>query len=372
MVTSNLLYELSVKLTHTSYPIYVGEHLLHDRNRLSQHIAAKHVFIISNTTVAPFYLNQLKKALCHFHVAVHLLDDGEQYKNQQSLFSIYDDLIRLGHNRDTTIIALGGGVVGDISGLVAATYQRGVRFIQIPTTLLAQVDASVGGKTAINLPQAKNMMGVFYQPHAVFIDLVTLETLPLRELKAGIAEVIKYALLVGGDFLELLRDALINQALPFSKKQLAQIIVKCCEIKAGVVQRDEREEGERALLNLGHTFAHALESVTHYQRWLHGEAVAIGLYCAGLLSCQQGYLAIEHVRLIEALLDSAGLPKKIPKSIDSNQLKCAMLRDKKVKEEVLRFVLLRAPGDCYLDENVTMDALDKVLLSAEEGDESNV
>lgn len=366
MVKSNDYLQLAVKLPEREYPIYIGNSLLSNTQLIAKHIAANQVLIVSNDKVAPLYLASLQGALNQCQVDVVILADGESNKNQHSLFTIYNALIEKQHHRDTTLIALGGGVVGDITGFAAATFHRGVRFIQIPTTLLAQVDASVGGKTAINHPLGKNLIGSFHQPHAVIIDLATLKTLPLREFRAGLAEVIKYGLLAGGVFLKQLIDMLhadFNQTSP----QLVDIIATCCQIKASFVQSDERELGSRALLNLGHTFAHALEACTQYKRWLHGEAVAIGLYCAALLSNHLGYLEKKYVNQIDNLLEAASLPRRIPQDIDTNQLFALLFNDKKIKNNKLRFVLLRSPGDCYVDEKVPLTSVQCVIAGAVQG-----
>lgn len=265
------------------------------------------------------------------------------------------------------MIALGGGVIGDITGFAASTYQRGVPFIQVPTSLLAQVDASVGGKTAINHPAGKNMIGSFYQPQAVIIDVSTLHSLADREFKAGLAEIIKYAILEGGDFLKDLHHQLKN-GISKNSEELPHLIAQCCTIKARFVVSDEREHGVRALLNLGHTFGHALEAYTHYQRWLHGEAVAIGLYCAAFLSYEIGLIDYSIVELIEQMLEWSGLPHKIPKEIDLTQLTHLMSLDKKIKNGCLRFVVLRDFGDCYLDDKVTEHHVYKALVASVEGE----
>ena len=359
---------LVIQCSLHEYPIYIGTNLLSDVELLRRHVNGTQVLIVSNETIAPLYLLRVKQAFSSMQCDEVVLPDGEMYKNQHSLMTIYDSLIKNHHHRDTTLIALGGGVIGDMTGFAAATYQRGVQFIQLPTTLLAQVDASIGGKTAINHPNGKNMIGSFHQPHAVLIDLDTLTTLPLREFHAGLAEVIKYGLLVGGEFLHILRAVLAEGAISASNVQLADIVERCCRIKAEIVQEDEREVGRRVVLNLGHTFAHALEAYTHYQCWLHGEAVGIGLYCAALLSYQLGYLDKASLVLIDSMLLAAKLPRRIPKGIDLLELQALMLNDKKIKNKTLRFVLMRAPGDCYLESGVTEDCLHHVLTSAVEGD----
>ena len=352
--------QLSIKFPTNEYPIYIGSNLLNNAQLLCSQVIAQQVLIVTNETVAPIYLDKVKLAFTSLQCDVVTLDDGEMYKNQSSLNKIYDTLIQQRHSRDTTLFALGGGVVGDITGFAASTYQRGVRFVQVPTTLLAQVDSSVGGKTAINHAKAKNMIGSFYQPHAVIMDLDTLETLPEREFRAGLAEVIKYGLLVGGEFhqslIALLNDGLTQKSIT----SLTKLIAESCQIKALFVQDDEREQGRRVLLNLGHTFAHALESVTNYQRWLHGEAVSIGLYCAALLSHHLGHITQLDVEFVDSLLSKANLPSRIPCDINLSELQNFMLNDKKIKNKNLPFVLMRNLGDCYLETKV--QALDVALV----------
>ena len=368
MAKPELYQQLAVHCDSHEYPIYIGCDLLADKALLSRQVLGSQVLIVSNDTVAPLYLKQLKQAFQHIQCDECVLPDGESYKSQESLTAIYDALIKLRHHRDTTLIALGGGVIGDITGFAAATYQRGVPFIQIPTTLLAQVDASIGGKTAINHPHGKNMIGCFYQPRAVIMDLNTLKTLPKREFHAGFAEIIKHALLVGGEFLHIIRALLVEEPCTIPLEALAEVIASSCRIKARFVEEDEREMGQRALLNLGHTFAHALEAYTQYQRWFHGEAVAIGLYCAALLSYQVAGLDVSTVTLIDSMLKAASLPRRIPKDIDINTLQEWMFQDKKIKNKTLRFVLMKAPGSCYLDSQVTHDCLRQVLINAVEGE----
>lgn len=364
MAKSEIYQELAVACSSHTYPIYIGDSLLSDVGLLQRHIEGKQVLIVTNDTLAPVYLSRVQWAFSSMQCDVVVLPDGECHKNEKNLFTIYDTLIQNNHHRDTTLVALGGGVVGDITGFAAATYQRGVSFIQLPTTLLAQVDASIGGKTAINHPLGKNIIGSFHQPHAVVIDLTTLTTLPVREFRAGLAEVIKYGLLVGGDFLNTLQLLLEREVSRSLMKPLADIIARCCSIKANIVQEDERERGRRALLNLGHTFAHALEAHTHFQRWLHGEAVAIGLYCAALLSHQLGYLDKASLDLVDSLLNIAKLPRRIPTEIDLLDLQAIMFKDKKVKNNKLRFVLMRAPGDCFIETEVTEESLRQTLIEA--------
>ena len=357
---------ITIQLSAHQYPIYIGYNGLSDVALIRELIGGQQVMIVTNSTIAPLYLEYVRQAFTSIQCDTVILDDGEMHKNQVSLNRIYDALMRTHHHRDTTLIALGGGVIGDITGFAAATYQRGVSYIQMPTTLLAQIDSSVGGKTAINHSLGKNMIGSFYQPRAVITDLTTLQTLPERELRAGFAEVIKYGFLEGGGFLQRLVEVIEADILTTNKQQLVEIIAFCCQIKADIVQDDEREHGKRALLNLGHTFAHALESYTEYQRWRHGEAVAIGLYCAALLSYNMNVLNHAHLRLVDSLLQKAGLPRRIPKDIELNLLHNLLFNDKKVKDNRLRFVLMRQPGDCYLDDAVSNDIVRQTLVQAVE------
>lgn len=368
MAKSDIYQELSVRTPTVEYPVIIGRDFLLEGSLFLEKVLSRQVLIVTNKTVAPLYLHYLLRIFSDRQCDVVLLEDGEEFKNQQSLFQIYNTLIDKKHHRDTTVIALGGGVIGDISGFAASTYQRGVNFLQIPTTLLSQVDASVGGKTAINLPNAKNMVGSFYQPNAVIMDLGTLQTLPLREFRAGLAEIIKYAILEGGNFLALVHSALKNGLADNVSDQLPAIISQCCQIKASFVEADERELGQRALLNLGHTVGHALEAYTHYTRWLHGEAVAIGLYAAALLSHKYYGLDKNCVDLIDNLLFLAGLPRRIPKDINLDELRALMDQDKKVKNNSLRFILIRDMGDCYLLDKLPEANINTLFQCVVEGD----
>jgi len=365
MASVNAVTRLDIRFPAHEYPIYIGDHLLSNTDLLQQQVLAQQALVVTNETVAAFYLDQVKQALSVLQCDVVILPDGETHKNQESLFIIHDALIKYNHHRDTTLFALGGGVIGDIAGFAAATYQRGVRLVYLPTTLLAQVDSSVGGKTAINHAGVKNAVGSFYQPHAVLMDLATLSTLPSREFRAGFAEVIKYGLLVGGEFLQRLVDV-DDYLATNSTELLTALIAQCCQIKANVVQTDERDQGQRAFLNLGHTFAHALEAETHYQRWLHGEAVAIGLYCAALLSHQLGHLSATELATVDLLLANAQLPRRIPKDIDLHQLYRRMWHDKKIKQNRFVFVLVKALGHCYLETAITERDITRVLSHAVE------
>ena len=359
--------QIEVSLSGYQYLISICRHALSDLDYVRSLVSTKQVFIVTNQTIAPLYLQILKNAFADIQCDVVILPDGEEYKNQHHLYLIYDSLIQNHHHRDTTLIALGGGVVGDITGFAASTYQRGVAFIQIPTTLLAQVDASVGGKTAINHPLGKNMIGSFYQPKAVLVDVSFLDTLPEREFNAGLGEVIKYGLLAGGSLLKQLQ-ILLRSGLTANSPELPELVAQCCRVKSNFVESDPMETGIRALLNLGHTFGHALETYTQYTRWLHGEAVAIGLYCAAILSHQMGLLDFSMVEQLEEMLKCAKLPHKIPKDIDLRRLKSLMELDKKVKNDCLRFVVIRGPGDCYLDDKITENFVFNALIASVEGE----
>lgn len=367
MANPDIFQELRVALPARDYPIIIGYHLLSAKNIYEQYVNSSQVLIVTNTSIAPLYLPYLQAVFVDKQCDVVILEDGEHCKNQASLFQIYDALLANSHHRDTTLLALGGGVVGDICGFAASTYQRGVNVLQIPTTLLAQVDASVGGKTAINHPAGKNMIGSFYQPKAVIIDINTLQSLPEREFRAGFAEIIKYAILAGGDFFYTVYHAL-QGGLSHSSLELPAIISHCCQIKAAIVQEDERESGARVLLNLGHTVAHALEAYTGYKRWLHGEAVSIGLYCVALLSYEHYGLSKTDFDAIQHMLILSGLPCRIPRDIDINHLYALMAHDKKIKDDKLPFVLIKTLGHCYLDNTVKPACILKILQVAIEGE----
>ncbi len=352
---------LTVDLNHRSYPIHIGTNLLERVELLLPALAQKRAAIVTNTTVAPLYLDALKRALDDAGVAgiSIILPDGERYKNWETLNLIYDALLENRCERSTTLIALGGGVIGDISGFAAATYLRGVPFIQIPTTLLSQVDSSVGGKTGINHPLGKNMIGAFYQPKLVLADTGTLNTLPDRELKAGIAEIIKYGLIRDIAFFEWLEN---NMAALLARDPdaLGYAISRSCENKAIVVGRDERESGERALLNLGHTFGHAIENAMGYGNWLHGEAVAAGTILAARLSQKLGMLAAEDVGRITRIFEQAGLPTASP-NIGIERYIQLMELDKKVEGGKMRFIVLDEIGKASIRSDVSRDDLSFVL-----------
>lgn len=352
---------LTVDLADRSYPIHIGGGLLEQPELLLPHLAIKQAAIVTNTTVAPLYLEKLSAALQRHGVTVIpvVLPDGEQYKNWETLNLIFDALLSNRAERKTTLIALGGGVIGDLTGFAAASYQRGVPFIQAPTTLLSQVDSSVGGKTGINHPLGKNMIGAFYQPKVVLADTATLDTLPDRELSAGLAEVIKYGLIGDLPFFEWL-EANMEKLLAREPDALAYAIRRSCENKAAVVAADEREDGIRAFLNLGHTFGHAIEAGMGYGVWLHGEAVAAGTVLAADLSRRLGHLTDADVERIRALLRRARLPDTAPDLGGEAYLK-AMEIDKKVEGGKMRFVLLKAIGAAFLGAGIPPDLLAATL-----------
>jgi 3-dehydroquinate synthase len=330
-----------VNLGARSYPIHIGQGLLSDAMLVAKTIPARQVLIVTNEIVAPLYLSPLQHAL---PVAAEtlVLPDGEQHKTLDTFSRIIDTLISHGFHRDSSIVALGGGVIGDVAGFAAASYQRGIDFMQIPTTLLAQVDSSVGGKTAVNHPRAKNMIGAFYQPSAVLADIDTLKTLPPREFSAGLAEVIKYGLIVDADFFGWL-ETNIEKLVALDADCLIYAIKRCCEIKAEVVAEDERERGRRALLNLGHTFGHGLEALAGYGTLLHGEAVAIGTSLAAKTSAALGMLAPADCDRIDALLQRAQLPISA-RDFALDELLARMQLDKKASSSGLKLILLERIG----------------------------
>lgn len=336
---------LNVALGERSYPIHIGSGLLQQAELFAPHLPRRgKVAVVSNTTVAPLYLDTLSQTLAQLGLEVLpiILPDGEVYKNWETLNLIFDALLANHCERKTRLIALGGGVIGDMGGFAAACYQRGMPFIQVPTTLLAQVDSSVGGKTAINHPLGKNMIGAFYQPQLVVADIATLNTLPDRELKAGIAEVIKYGLIRDAEFLTWL-EANMAGLLARDPQVLMYAVHRSCAHKAEVVAADERESGERALLNLGHTFGHAIETGLGYGAWLHGEAVAAGTVMAADLSARLGWLNQEDVVRVTQLFTLAGLPTQGP-AMPTDDYLALMQHDKKVIDGELRLVLLQALG----------------------------
>ncbi len=360
-----LMHTLHVELEDRSYPIYIGRSLLADPGLLGRHVSGRQVAIISNETVAPLYVDRVRAALGGVEPAIEkiseiVLPDGEQHKTLDTLGHIYDRLLAEGHNRSTTIVAVGGGVVGDVAGFAAATYQRGVNFIQVPTTLLSQVDSSVGGKTAVNHSLGKNMIGAFYQPGAVLIDIDTLHSLPPRELSAGLAEVIKYGLIGDEPFYRWLHDH-ISQLRALEEGPLAEAIERSCSNKARVVAEDEREAGLRALLNFGHTFGHAIETAQGYGEWLHGEAVGAGMAMATRLSVEHCGLPEDEIALLLELLAAAGLPTAGPADMGADRYLELMQRDKKVIDGRLRLILLDRIGAARVVDDVPGDTLRRLL-----------
>jgi 3-dehydroquinate synthase len=350
---------LQVDVGHASYPIVIGAGLLGNRELLNSLIPKGDLAVVTNTTVAPLYLEKLQSALDGRRLAHCVLPDGEQFKTQQTLSRIFDVLVESRLNRDATILALGGGVVGDMAGFAAASYQRGIGYVQIPTTLLALVDSSVGGKTGVNHPGGKNLIGAFHQPLAVIADVDTLATLPDRELRAGLAEIIKYGCIWDAelfDWLESHIDQLTGRDVP----SLIHAIERSCQIKAAVVGKDERESNLRAILNFGHTFGHAIESATHYETYLHGEAVALGMLMAGDLSHRLGLLDAASLKRIRDLLARAGLPAEAPR-IGSAKAADLMRMDKKVLAGTVRLVLLDGLGRAVVTGDYPRQALDATL-----------
>ena len=353
---------LQVDLGERSYPIIIGSHLLGQGDLLRPYITGRQVAIVTNSTVAPLYLERLQQALGGYAVISIVLPDGEAFKDWQHLQLIFDGLLQARHDRRTTLIALGGGVVGDMTGFAAACYQRGVDFIQVPTTLLSQVDSSVGGKTGINHPLGKNMVGAFYQPKAVLIDAATLQTLPARELSAGLAEVIKYGLICDAPFLDWLEQNIVALR-GLQPAALIEAIERSCAAKARVVAADERESGLRATLNLGHTFGHAIETHMGYGKWLHGEAVAAGTLMAAQMSHRLGWLTASERDRVARLLLAAGLPVVPPAEMTAEDFLQHMAVDKKVLDGQLRLVLLKAMGEACVTADYPASLLQDVLLT---------
>jgi 3-dehydroquinate synthase len=352
---------LRVELAQRSYPILIGSGLLQSKALLDEHVPGRDSVLVTNSVVGPLYAERLRAALHGRRIIEVVLPDGEQHKTLASASRVFDVLIANRVGRDAIVLALGGGVIGDLAGFVAACYQRGIGFVQIPTTLLAHVDSSVGGKTAVNHPGGKNMVGAFYQPLAVVADTDTLNTLPDRELRSGLAEIIKYGLAYDAvffDWLEANLDALLSR----SSEALSYAIHRSCEIKAQVVALDEREQGERALLNLGHTFGHAIESATGYTQWLHGEAVATGLLIAADMSQRMGVLPANVVERLRALLQRAGLPLDAPR-IGAMRAMDYMRVDKKVQAGRIRLVLLQGLGHAVLSGDYPDPALRDTLVA---------
>ncbi len=349
---------LNIDLGHHQYPIHIGGGILSDASLLAPHIHGRQVFIVSNEIVAPLYLDRLLETLGDgYQIATYILPDGEQTKSLTQAEAVFTEMLSFPFDRSATVIALGGGVVGDLTGFCAACYQRGVNFIQIPTTLLSQVDSSVGGKTGVNHALGKNMIGAFYQPQVVIIDSDTLSTLDDRQFSAGMAEVIKYALLGDIDFLVWLEDN-IESVMARDQEAIAFIIERSCQSKADIVIEDEKEKGVRALLNLGHTFGHAIENAKGYGVWLHGEAVGLGMLMAADLSQKMGRLSELDVARVRAILLAAKLPVSAVEGVSSEQLRRLMSVDKKVLDGQLRLVLYTALGQA----DIVPDAPEEMIM----------
>jgi 3-dehydroquinate synthase len=353
---------LKVDLGDRSYSIHIEAGILNDAGFLFSEIRTKHVIIITNTVVAPLYLDALKERLRQLGKRVDsiVIADGEREKTLQNFESVLSQMLAMPASRDACVVALGGGVIGDLAGFVSACYLRGIDFVQVPTTLLAQVDSSVGGKTAVNHPLGKNMIGAFYQPQAVYIDSASLATLPEREFAAGMAEVIKYGIIYDAEFFAWL-EAQIGPILQKDTATLNYMIERCCHIKATIVALDEREQNIRALLNLGHTFGHAIEAEQGYGSWLHGEAVAAGMVLAAQLAHMRGDLSMTELKRIDDLLQAFSLPTAGPEGMNAQNYIVHMQRDKKAVNNAMRFVLPKGIGSAHVVADVSIEELTQLL-----------
>ena len=351
---------LNVDLGNRSYPVYIGEGILQNSELIKPYIKGKTTAIVTNTTVAPLYLETVHRMIPHVSNIDITLPDGEEFKTMETLGQIHTEMLKARCDRKTTLLALGGGVVGDVSGFAAATYQRGINFIQIPTTLLSMVDSSVGGKTGVNHPLGKNMIGAFHQPQCVIIDTATLNTLDDRQLSAGIAEIIKYGYINDMEFIGWL-DENMEKLLRRDPDALTYAIYRSCEHKSKIVAADEKEAGQRALLNLGHTFGHAIETGMGYGKWLHGEAIAAGMVMAAELSKEHGWISQSEVDGIRTLLSKANLPVDPPKEISPQRFNELMSIDKKVQDGVLHLVLMKSMGESIISSDFDKQALQRVL-----------
>lgn len=362
MVGQHLMGNLEINLGERSYPIIIASSLLEQREVFAQAVKSADVFIVTNDIVAPLYLEKLKHTLVDKRVESITLPDGEVHKTLATVTAIFDALVAARMNRDATLIALGGGVVGDMAGFAAACYQRGIDYIQVPTTLLAQVDSSVGGKTAVDHPGGKNLIGAFYQPRAVIADIATLKTLPDRELHAGLAEVIKYGFIYDRAFLDWIEEH-TQALLDRDAHALAHAVRRSCEIKAEVVAIDEREQGVRAILNFGHTFGHAIETATGYGEWLHGEAIAVGMVLAANMSARLGFITVQDSQRIAQLIANLKLPTVAPR-IGAERALELMSMDKKVLAGRIRLVLLKTIGEAFVCSDYPQETLHAVLNEA--------
>lgn len=351
---------LTIDLGHHSYPIHIGKGIVSQADLIQPHIHGKTTATVSNVTVAPLYLDKIHSLIQDKSNIDIILPDGEEYKNAVTLGQIHTEMLEARCDRKTTLLALGGGVVGDVSGFAAASYQRGINFIQIPTTVLSMVDSSVGGKTGINHPLGKNMIGAFHQPQCVIIDTDFLKTLDDRQISAGIAEIIKYGYINDIEFIHWL-DENMDKLLKLDPEALAYAIYKSCEHKANIVAADEKEKGQRALLNLGHTFGHAIETGMGYGNWLHGEAISAGMVMAAELSQKHGWISKADVQSIRAILQKARLPIEPPKEITPEQFSKLMSIDKKVQDGVLHLILMKSLGESFISSDFDPQALQSVL-----------
>ena len=349
----------TVNLEDNSYPIFIGEGASLSLENFDGYIAGKDIAIVTNEVVAPLYLNEISDLFSNMNVIEYILPDGEQEKKLKTVHKIIDRLMEAGFGRDSTLIALGGGVVGDITGFTASIFMRGINFIQIPTTLLAQVDASVGGKTAVNHKSGKNLIGSFYQPQCVICDSIFLATLEATEISAGLAEIIKYGLIFDSEFFQWLQKNM-QQILSNDRAAVDYVIQRSCAIKAEIVAQDEKEQSVRALLNFGHTFGHAIEKLTGYGNWTHGDAVAVGMVLAARLSEKMSLITPEDVQNIEEILTAANLPISLP-NIDPAELLAAMQSDKKVKDRNIQLVLLKNIGEAFLTADYSQEDLVNIL-----------
>ena len=349
----------TVNLEDNSYPIFIGEGASLSLENFDGYIAGKDIAIVTNEVVAPLYLNEISDLFSNMNVIEYILPDGEQEKKLKTVHKIIDRLMEAGLGRDSTLIALGGGVVGDITGFTASIFMRGINFIQIPTTLLAQVDASVGGKTAVNHKSGKNLIGSFYQPQCVICDSIFLATLEATEISAGLAEIIKYGLIFDSEFFQWLQKNM-QQILSNDRAAVDYVIQRSCAIKAEIVAQDEKEQSVRALLNFGHTFGHAIEKLTGYGNWTHGDAVAVGMVLAARLSENMSLITPEDVQNIEEILTAANLPISLP-NIDPAELLAAMQSDKKVKDRNIQLVLLKNIGEAFLTADYSQEDLANIL-----------
>ena len=353
---------VNVCLGERRYSVHIGPGAA-DSLKLTDYVHGKRLLIVTNETVAPLYLDAIGRWFPDVEVDSVVLPDGERYKNLEGLDIIFSHLLKGGHDRKTTLVALGGGVIGDMTGFAAASYQRGVPFIQIPTSLLAQVDSSVGGKTGVNHTLGKNMIGAFYQPRVVIVDTDTLDTLPEREFRAGLAEVIKYGLIADLRFFDWL-EAHLDDILQRDEEALTYAIQRSCQIKAEIVAADETEQGRRAILNFGHTFGHAIETFLHYRQWVHGEAISAGMLMALRLSVTGGTISPAEVNRIKSVFERCGLPTQPPAHMEADDFKRLMLRDKKALDGQMRLVTLQSLGNARVDTQFGETHLNAVLSEA--------